>query len=57
MYCVSLNSEIDADVASLIGASTALKISESIQGPLGAARVGYKNGSYILNPSKTERII
>ena len=52
---MSLNSEIDADVASLIGASTALKISGvPFQGPLGAARVGYKNGSYILNPSKTE---
>ncbi|MEL0102201.1 MAG: polyribonucleotide nucleotidyltransferase [Gammaproteobacteria bacterium] len=52
---MSLNSEIDADVASLIGASAALKISGvPFQGPLGAARIGYKNGSYILNPSKTE---
>ena len=52
---MSLNSEIDADIASLIGASAALKISGvPFQGPLGAARIGYKNGSYILNPSKTE---
>ena len=52
---MSLNSEVDADIASLIGASTALKISGvPFQGPLGAARIGYKDGSYILNPSKTE---
>ena len=52
---MSLNSEVDADVASLIGASAALKISGvPFQGPLGAARIGYKDGSYILNPSKTE---
>ncbi len=52
---MSLNNEIDADVASMIGASAALKISGlPFQGTLGAARVGYKNGSYILNPTKTE---
>tara|TARA_B100001996_G_scaffold382230_1_gene373507 strand:+ start:377 stop:2452 length:2076 start_codon:yes stop_codon:yes gene_type:complete len=52
---MSLNSEIDADIASLIGASAALKISGvPFQGPLGAARIGYKDGSYILNPNKTE---
>ena len=52
---MSLNSEVDADIASLIGASTALKISGvPFQGPLGAARIGYKDGSYILTPSKTE---
>ena len=52
---MSLNPEIDADLVSLIGASTALKISGvPFQGPLGAARIGYSNGSYILNPSKTE---
>ncbi len=54
---MSLNNEIDADVASMIGASAALKISGlPFQGTLGAARVGYKNGSYILNPMKTELI-
>jgi len=52
---MSLNCEIDADVASLIGASAALTISGvPFQGPLGAARVGYKDGSYILNPTKAE---
>ena len=52
---MSLNPEIDADIVSLIGASAALKISGvPFQGPLGAAKVGYKDGSYLLNPSKTE---
>ena len=52
---MSLNNEIDADVASMIGASAALKISGLLfQGTLGAARVGYKNGSFILNPTKTD---
>ena len=47
---MSLNSEIDADVASLIGASAALTISGvPFQGPLGAARVGYKDGSYTVS--------
>ena len=52
---MSLNPEIDADIVSLIGASAALKISGvPFQGPLGAAKVGYKDGFYLLNPSKTE---
>ena len=52
---MSLNTEVDADIPSLIGASAALKIAGvPFQGPLGAARIGYKNSSYILNPSKTE---
>ena len=52
---MSFNNEIDADVASMIGASAALKISGlPFQGTLGAARVGYINGNYILNPTKTE---
>ena len=52
---MSLNTEVDADIPSLIGASAALKIAGvPFQGPLGAARIGYKDGSYILNPSKTE---
>jgi len=52
---MSLNTEVDADIPALIGASAALKIAGvPFQGPLGAARIGYNNGSYILNPSKTE---
>ena len=49
---VSLNNEIDPDIASLIGASAALAISGApFMGPIGAARVGYKDGKYILNPT------
>jgi polyribonucleotide nucleotidyltransferase len=48
---VSLNPDVDPDVPSLIGASAALAISGMpFSGPIGAARVGYKNGNYILNP-------
>lgn len=49
---LSLNPEVDADIPALMGASAALAISGlPFKGPLGAARVGYKNGSYLLNPT------
>jgi len=49
---MSLNPEVDADIPALIGASAALAISGMpFAGPIGAAKVGYKNGDYILNPS------
>ena len=52
---VSLNPEVDDDIPELIGASTALAISGiPFAGPVGAAKVGYSDGNYILNPSKTE---
>ncbi len=52
---VSLNPEVDPDIAALIGASAALSISGlPFQGPLGAARVGYVNGDYVLNPTISE---
>ncbi|AQR64572.1 polyribonucleotide nucleotidyltransferase [Aquaspirillum sp. LM1] len=52
---VSLNPEIDADIPAMIGASAALALSGlPFQGPIGAARVGYANGEYLLNPTKTE---
>jgi polyribonucleotide nucleotidyltransferase len=52
---MSSNSEVDADIAALIGASAALSISGvPFSGPLGAARVGYINNEYVLNPTKTE---
>jgi len=52
---VSSNSEIDADIPALIGASAALFLSGiPFQGPIGAARVGYINSEYVLNPTKTE---
>ncbi len=52
---LSVNSEVDPDVASLLGASAALAISGMpFFGPIGAARVGYKDGSYLLNPTATQ---
>jgi polyribonucleotide nucleotidyltransferase len=52
---VSLNPEIDGDIASMIGASAALTLAGiPFKGPIGAARVGYTNGQYVLNPTATE---
>jgi polyribonucleotide nucleotidyltransferase len=52
---MSMNPEIDADIPALIGASAALTISGiPFKGPVGAAKVGYTSGQYILNPSVTE---
>jgi len=52
---VSLNPEIDGDIPAMIGASAALSLAGiPFKGPIGAARVGYTNGKYILNPTKTE---
>ena len=49
---ISLNPEVDPEIPSLLGASAALAISGlPFNGPLGAACVGYKEGSYLLNPS------
>jgi polyribonucleotide nucleotidyltransferase len=49
---ISLNPDVDADIPALIGASAALALSGvPFQGPLGAAKVGYKDGQYILNPT------
>src|SRR5690606_23476668 len=48
---LSFNPEVSADIVAMIGASAALAISGlPFQGPIGAARVGYKNGIYMLNP-------
>ncbi len=53
---MSLDPEVDPDVVSLIGASAALAISGlPFSGILGAARVGYVNGEYILNPPVSQR--
>jgi len=52
---ISLNPEVNPDIPALIGASAALAISGMpFQGPIGAARVGFIDGAYVLNPSKTE---
>ena len=49
---VSSDSQIDSDIPSMIGASAALAISGiPFDGPIGAARVGYLDGAYVLNPT------
>lgn len=51
---VSLDPEIDPDIPALIGASAAVCLSGvPFKGPIGAARVGYKDGQYLLNPGMT----
>lgn len=55
IHVLSLNPEVQADIAALIASSAALAISGiPFNGPIGAARVGYVNGEYVLNPGKTE---
>ncbi len=50
---VSVSDDIDPEIPAIIGASAALCIAGvPFAGPLGAARVGYKDGEYILNPNK-----
>lgn len=52
---ISLNPEIDPDIPAMIGASAAMAISGvPFNGPIGAARVGYIGGQYVLNPTATE---
>ena len=52
---MSVNGEVDPDVPAMIGASAALAISGiPFNGPIAGARVGYRNGEYLLNPTKTE---
>jgi polyribonucleotide nucleotidyltransferase len=52
---LSVNSEVDPDIASLLGASAALAISGMpFMGPIGAARVGYIGGKYVLNPTASQ---
>jgi polyribonucleotide nucleotidyltransferase len=52
---MSVNPEIAPDIVALLGASAALSISGiPFNGPIGAARVGFLDGKYILNPSQTE---
>jgi len=54
---LSVDPEIDPDVPALLGASAALALSGiPFNGPIGAARVGYKDGKYLLNPPAKELI-
>jgi len=56
VHTLSLNPEVDADIAAMIGVSAALAISGvPFNGPMGAARVGYIQGEYVLNPGQTQR--
>ncbi|MEY3380746.1 MAG: polyribonucleotide nucleotidyltransferase [Hylemonella sp.] len=56
VHTMSLNPEVDADIAAMIATSAALSISGiPFNGPIGAARVGYINGQYVLNPGQTQR--
>lgn len=52
---VSMNPAVSADIPAMIGASAAMALSGMpFQGPIGAARVGYRDGAYLLNPSKED---
>jgi len=52
---VSLNPEVDPDIPAIIGASAAMAVSGiPFDGPIGAARVGYIDGQYVLNPTLTQ---
>jgi len=56
IHTISLNPEVDADIAAMIATSAALAVSGiPFSGPIGAARVGYINGEYVLNPGQTQR--
>ena len=52
---ISSDPQIDSDIPAMIGASAALVLSGvPFAGPIGAARVGYASGEYLLNPSQAE---
>jgi len=52
---VSLDPDIDADIPALLGASAALSLSGiPFKGPIGAAKVGYRDGQYLLNPTQKD---
>jgi len=54
---MSMNPEVDGDILALLGASAALALSGApFDGPIGAAKVGYKDGQYLLNPTKAELV-
>ena len=57
LHVMSINPEVPADIPALIGASAALAVSGiPFNGPIGAARVGYKDGQYLLNPTRSEQL-
>src|SRR5712664_1148611 len=55
IHVMSVNPEIDPDIAAMIGASAALSVAGiPFAGPVGAARVGYIDGQYVLNPTTSQ---
>ena len=55
IHVLSINPEVPADIAALIGASAALAISGiPFSGPIGAARVAYIDSQYVLNPTRSQ---
>ena len=55
VHVLSLNPEVEGDIPALIASSAALSISGiPFNGPIGAARVAYIDGQYVLNPGKTQ---
>ncbi|MDE2429042.1 MAG: polyribonucleotide nucleotidyltransferase [Burkholderiales bacterium] len=55
VHVLSVNPEIDPDIAAMIGASAAISVAGiPFSGPVGAARVGYVDGQYVLNPTATQ---
>ncbi len=56
VHVMSINPEVPADIPALIASSAALAISGiPFNGPMGAARVGYRDGQYLLNPNRSEQ--
>jgi polyribonucleotide nucleotidyltransferase len=52
---LSLNPEVDSDIPAMLAVSAALEISGiPFNGPIGACRVGYVNGDYVINPTTTQ---
>ena len=57
IHVVSINPDVPADIPAMIGASAALAVSGiPFNGPMGAARVGYQDGQYILNPTRSQQV-
>ena len=55
IHVLSVDAEIDSDIPALIGASAAMSLAGiPFKGPIGAARVGYVDGQYVINPTATQ---
>jgi polyribonucleotide nucleotidyltransferase len=53
---LSLNPDVDADIPAMLGASASLVLAGvPFNGPIGAARVGYRDGKYLLNPTRADQ--